>query len=129
MGHVDKRVGMKQALILGFILSAVMVVSVYLEQEPAVGGSADQGPATEIVFTKKAINLPKLTTEIQTAFEWTRATPGNAGFTGLTYADIGNNQARIYVVWTDNGEDGYRKELTPLEQAEIESLITLHNAL
>jgi len=122
---------MKWNYLAGIAAAAVFIGYLFydpVEAQP-VGGMEENGTPTEIIFDTKAINLSALTSEIQTALNWTRATANTAGFSGLTLTKRPDGTTQVFVVWTDNGEDSYKKELTALEKTEIEALITLHNAL
>ena len=80
---------------------------------------------------EKEIDLAQLDVEVAEAFGYKRhRTPEDKDcYSGLEMDFTKENREikrRIMVIWTDDGEHGYAKELTEKEQQKLEAIIEKH---
>lgn len=86
----------------------------------------------EIRFAKeKEIDLAKLDVEVAKAFGYKRhrTSEDKNCYSGLEMdytKENGEVKRRVMVIWTDDGEHGYVKELTKEEQKKLETIVENH---
>lgn len=86
----------------------------------------------EIRFAKeKEIDLAKLDAEVAKAFGYKRhrTSEDKDCYSGLEMdftKENGEVKRRVMIIWTDNGIDGYEKELTAEEQKKLAEVIENH---
>ena len=81
---------------------------------------------TDLLVPRKQINLNVLEEKILKQTGWKHSTPTSAGFSGLNMDEVEENgvaKTRIRIVWSDDGKNGYEKELTKTDETLLQGLV------